>query len=402
MTQPFNQAKGTAIRRASRAGLVMLVLDVLLVAANLRAPITGLSPLIDDIRQATGIGNALAGLLTTLPLLAFAVFSLIAPKLARRIGIERTLYMGLILIAFGLIFRFLAPVWMLFVGTVFAGVGIAMGNVLLPGLIKRDFPDNVGIMMGAYAVVMNGIAALASGISVPLADELGLGWHGALSIWLLLTVVTLLIWIPQLRLQHKPSASASLNGKGMWRSSLAWQVTFFMGLQSLMFYTMIAWLPSILKVEGFSESTAGWLLSLMQFVSLPTSFLTPIIAGRFKGQRSLVTVIEIGLLISFLGLLIGNTWVSVISVLIFGFVGGASFSLATMFFVLRTKTSHQSAELSGMAQSIGYLLAAIGPTLIGLIHDITTSWSVPLILLVITAILFWLAGMGSGKNTYVE
>ncbi|PAE07950.1 MFS transporter [Terribacillus saccharophilus] len=390
-------------QNASRIGIAVLVLSILLVGANLRAPITGLSPLIDNIRSDTGIGNAATGMLTTLPLIAFAVFALVAPRIARRVGIERTLFAGLIIIAVGLIFRFFSPVWMLFVGTALAGIGIAMGNVLLPGLIKREFPKNVGVMTGAYAMTMNGMAALASGISVPLSNGLGSGWHGSLAVWVILTLVTMVAWVPQLR-QRVTTSSISLpkKGKKLWSSGLAWKVTGFMGLQSLLYYIMITWMPTILQNQGFSESTAGWLLALTQLCSLPTSFLLPILAGRLAGQRGIVSLIALCFVISFSGLLTGITWISVISVLLFGLAGGGVFSLATMFFVLRTQSAQESAELSGMAQFVGYLLAAVGPTLFGLLHDVTSSWTVPLALLVAVAAVLWIVGMGAGKNAYIN
>ncbi|SDD24819.1 MFS transporter, CP family, cyanate transporter [Terribacillus halophilus] len=388
--------------QSTRVGVVLLVLSILLVGANLRAPITGLSPLIDNIRSDTGIGNASTGMLTTLPLIAFAVFALVAPRIAKRIGIERTLFAGLFIISLGLILRSFSPVWMLFTGTALAGIGIAMGNVLLPGLIKREFPEKVGMMTGAYAMTMNGMAALASGISIPLSEGLGLGWHGSLAVWVLLALAALIVWIPQLRLRVTPSIAIPERGKGLWSSGLAWKVTGFMGLQSLLYYIMITWLPTILQSQGFSESTSGWLLALTQLCSLPTSFLLPILAGRLAGQRLIVTMIAVCFALSFSGLLTGITWVSVISVLLFGLAGGGVFSLATMFFVLRTNTSQEAAELSGMAQFVGYLLAAVGPTLFGLIHDITSGWTVPLVLLLVVAALLWSVGMGAGKNVSIN
>nr|WP_318540036.1 MFS transporter [Terribacillus saccharophilus] len=387
---------------STRVGVVLLVLSILLVSANLRAPITGLSPLIDNIRSDTGLGNASTGMLTTLPLIAFAVFALIAPRIAKRIGMERTLFAGLFIIAVGLILRSFSPIWMLFAGTALAGVGIAMGNVLLPGLIKREFPEKVGMMTGAYAMTMNGMAALASGISIPLSEGIGLGWHGSLAVWVLLTLAALVMWIPQLRLRVAPSISIPKRGKGLWSSGLAWMVTGFMGLQSLLFYIMITWLPTILQSQGFSESTSGWLLALMQLCSLPSSFLLPILAGRLKSQRMIVSMIAVCFALTFTGLLTGIAWISVISVLLFGLGGGGVFSLATMFFVLRTKTSQEAAELSGMAQFVGYLLAAVGPTLFGLIHDITSGWTMPLVLLLVVAALLWVVGMGAGRNATIN
>ena len=385
-----------------KRGITLTVIGILLMSATLRAPITVLSPLIGNIRGETGIGNAMAGMLTTLPLLAFSVLSLLAPKMARRFGTEWTLFTGLILITIGLIVRYFNPVWMLFVGTALVGVGIALGNVLLPSLVKRDFQHHLGIMTGAYAVVMNGMAGLASGISIPLSSGLGLGWRGALSIWVIPTFIVLLIWIPLLK-QPKPSLSTNRHPKrSLWSSSLAWQVTFFMGLQSLFFYITIAWMPDILQTKGFSEAASGWILSSMQFVSLPATFIIPIMAARFHTQRGLVSISMLGLLAGVAGLMVGNQTVTIISVLLMGLCCGAAFSLATMFFMLRARDSETSAELSGMAQSVGYLLAAAGPTVFGLLHDLTNSWMTPLWLLILSAALMWIAGMGAGRKAYVS
>lgn len=385
-----------------KRGITLTVIGILLMSATLRAPITVLSPLIGNIRGETGIGNAMAGMLTTLPLLAFSVLSLLAPKMARRFGTEWTLFTGLILITIGLIVRYFNPVWMLFVGTALVGVGIALGNVLLPSLVKRDFQHHLGIMTGAYAVVMNGMAGLASGISIPLSSGVGLGWRGALSIWVIPTFIVLLIWIPLLK-QPKPSLSTNRHPKrSLWSSSLAWQVTFFMGLQSLFFYITIAWMPDILQTKGFSEAASGWILSSMQFVSLPATFIIPIMAARFHTQRGLVSISMLGLLAGVAGLMVGNQTVTIISVLLMGLCCGAAFSLATMFFMLRARDSETSAELSGMAQSVGYLLAAAGPTVFGLLHDLTNSWMTPLWLLILSAALMWIAGMGAGRKAYVS
>ena len=385
-----------------KIGMTITIIGILLMSATLRAPITVLSPLIGSIRAETGIGNAMAGMLTTLPLLAFSICSLLAPKMARRIGTEWTLFTGLLLITFGLVVRYFNPVWMLFAGTALVGVGIALGNVLLPSLVKRDFQHHLGIMTGAYAVVMNGMAGLASGISIPLSSGMGLGWRGALSIWVIPTFIILLIWIPLLK-QSKPSLSANQRSKrSLWSSTLAWQVTFFMGLQSLFFYITIAWMPEILQAKGFSEAASGWILSSMQFVSLPATFIIPIMAARFHNQRGLVSISMLGLLVGVAGMMVGNQTVTIISVLLMGICCGAAFSLATMFFMLRARDSETSAELSGMAQSVGYLLAAAGPTVFGLLHDLTNSWLTPLWLLILSAVLMWAAGMGAGRKGYVS
>ncbi|MDQ0218765.1 MFS transporter [Peribacillus cavernae] len=385
---------------SSRLGIWVLILGIVFTGATLRAPLTSVGPIIETIRQDTGMSNTIAGMLTTLPVLAFAFFSPLAPKVARRLGLEYTLFGALLLLAAGIILRSVPFMNTLFIGTVLLGIAIAICNVLLPGLIKREFPNRVGIMTGTYSVSMNMWAAIASGISIPITQGLGFGWRGALACWALLSVVSILFWIPQLRLRQKPKSSPA-KGESLWRSSLAWKVALFMGLQSTFFYSVITWLPAILHQQGISQSAAGWLLSLAQFASLPASFIVPILAGRSSNQRSLVGFIVVFLLLGCMGLLSGITALAPLYVILIGIAIGAAFGLATMFFVLRTHNAEQAAELSGMAQSVGYLLAAIAPALFGFIHDIAHAWTIPLIILIIEAVLLFIVGMEAGSNKYV-
>ncbi|WP_436663882.1 CynX/NimT family MFS transporter [Alicyclobacillus acidoterrestris] len=306
---------------------------------------------------------------------------------------------SLLLLTFGIIVRHFSPNALLFVGMLLAGAGIAMGNVLLPGLIKRDFPTGVGLMTGVYSVSMNVWAAIASGISVPVAHIPGVGWRGSMLSWAVLSILTLIIWLPQLRKRHIPQIRHSqLN---LWKSGLAWQVTFFMGLQSFVFYVNVAWLPDILQSRGMSATAAGWMLSLMQFVSLPASFLVPVMAGKRSSQRGLVIATVALFLVGYAGLLSGLNSLNWLWIILIGVAGGSSISLALAFFGLRSQTADEAAKLSGMAQSIGYLLAAAGPILIGFLHDAIGSWTVPLIILVVAIVLFFICGLGAGRNAYV-
>jgi CP family cyanate transporter-like MFS transporter len=383
----------------SRAKTVLLILGIMLVAANLRAAITGLGPLVGAIRSQTNLSNTITGMLTALPLLAFAILSPIAPKIARRLGMEHTLMASLVLLSIGIIVRSVPTVTSLFIGTFILGLAIAVGNVLLPSLVKRDFPDQVGPMTGAYSVSMNVFGALASGISVPLSIGAGLGWRGSLGSWVLLAGLAVLCWLPQLRYRHVTNVSEGTGS--IWRSGLAWQVTLFMGLQSLIFYINATWLPVILHERGMSIISSGWMLSAMQFVSLPISFIVPVLAGRQTNQKGIVIVTVIFHLIGYIGLLFGPaalTWVWIICI---GFAVGSSISLALAFFGLRTRDARQAAELSGMAQSIGYLLAAIGPILFGYLHDLTNTWFFSLMILIIASILLLFVGLGAGRDAYL-
>ncbi|WP_083446505.1 CynX/NimT family MFS transporter [Priestia koreensis] len=389
---------------APKAGTWLLILGIIFIAMNLRAPITSVGPLVGLIRDNLHISNTLAGTITTVPLLAFALVSPFAPRLAKRFGMEAVLFVSLLVLTVGVILRSLSGTLTLFVGTVMLGLAIAIGNVLLPSIIKKEFPHKIGLMTGVYSVAMNLCAAVASGLSVPLASNLGWGWIGALGYWVVISFVSILVWMPQMRKRVKPQiVKKSVKSEGnLLRSGLAWQVTFFMGLQSLIFYTIVAWLPEILIEQGLSSSAAGWTLSLLQFAVLPVTFLIPVFAGKMKSQSGLAAASGGLFVIAILGLLYGSTSLTVLWVILLGVAGGSAFSLSMMFFGMRTTTAGEAASLSGMAQSIGYLLAAVGPTLFGLLHDTTHSWTAPLYMLVVASALILLCGIGAGRNKTIE
>lgn len=306
----------------------------------------------------------------------------------------------------GIILRSLSGVATLYIGTAVLGLAIAVSNVLLPSLIKREFPTKIGLMTGVYSISMNLLGAIASGISVPIAVGLGFGWQGSLGIWGILSFSSIIFWLPQIRHNHKKIATTTSQMSNrqinLWRSGLAWQVTLFMGLQSMVFYVLITWLPEILKSQGINADQSGWLLSVMQLGLLPFTFIVPIIAGRMSNQRILVTITSILLLTGIIGLFWGPSHVLVLWIIIIGMGIGFAFSLSMMFFGLRTKNAEQAAELSGMAQSVGYLLAAIGPTLFGFLHDVTNSWMIPILSLVVISILILIFGLGAARDQYIR
>lgn len=389
-----------------QSAALWLTIGIVFIAMNMRAPLTSVGPLSELIRTDLGLTAVWAGMITTLPLLAFALLSPFVPRLGGRYGMERILLIAILFLFLGVMIRSVSGTATLFAGTAILGLAIAVCNVLLPGLIKRDFPERLGVMTGVYSIAMNLCGAIASGISVPLAVKAGLGWKGALGIWGILGFIALLAWLPQIR-SRKALASVSHSKEGerrvnVWRSPLAWQITLFMGIQSMLFYVMIAWLPDMLRLQGVSSDQSGWLLSIMQLAVLPLTFVVPVIAGRMANQRILVVATSFFILAGTLGLLLGDSGCLIVWIILLGMGVGFAFSLAMMFFGLRTRTSRQAAELSGMAQSVGYLLAAAGPALFGYLHDATGSWKTPLIILVAASVLLGIVGLGAARNRYVE
>ncbi len=360
-----------------------LVAGIVLVALNLRPALAGLGPLVADIRVATGLTNTTLGLLTTLPLLAFGVVSAFTPVVTRRVGVEGALGLALVLIGLGTAVRASPSVALLFGGTVLLGVGIALGNVLLPALVKRDFAERSGPMTSLYSSAMGVGAAVAAGVSVPLAGLLG--WRGSLGAWAVLAAAALVVWLPQLRRRVVPARRGTTldSLRTLGRSRLAWAVALYMGLQSLAFYVVLAWLPDLLQSRGLDAAGAGWMLALSQAAGIAGSAVVPLWAGRLADQRRIVWALAVVEAVALGGLLLPSATWAAVWVSLLGFVLGGSFGLSLLFLAIRADTSETAAELSGMAQSVGYLVAAVGPALFGALHDWTAGWTVPLLSLAV-------------------
>ncbi|MDQ0176669.1 CynX/NimT family MFS transporter [Bacillus chungangensis] len=390
----------TEINQQPQKKHFFMMIGIMLIAANLRAGLTSVGPLLGFIRDDTGLSHSWSGLITTLPLLGFALFSPLAPKLAHKVGLERTILYSLLALTAGIILRSVSSIFTLFLGTAILGLAIAVGNVLLPSLIKREFPLKVGLLTGGYTMCMGIFASIASGISVPLAHALPIGWRGSLAFWAILSFITFFIWLPNVKNKGKADYSKleSSKVKGVWQSPLAWKVTFFMGLQSFGFYVSITWLPQILHDRGLSLATGGAMLSLMQVVSIPVSFMMPIIAGKSENQKVLAAIASVLCFSGYLGIFIGGNTLIPLWIVLIGLGQGACISLALTFIALRASNPFQAAALSGMAQSIGYLLAAIGPMVFGLLYDVTNSWTGSLLLLIGVTIAQCIFGIGAGQN----
>ncbi len=384
---------------------ILLLIGILLIASNLRAPLTSVGSLVPAIRDSLEVSNVVVGFITTLPLLAFALVSPFSPKVAHRFGMEKTIFLSMIVLLIGIMLRSVTGVSTLFIGTALIGIAISFGNVLLPSFVKTGFPFKIGLITGLYSVFMNIFGALASGLSVPLSNVGNLGWQGALGIWAILVMIALFFWFPKPKASTgSPKFNQSNNNRktNMWASFTAWQVTIFMGFQSLMYYTMLTWLPDIILFNGYSLNEAGWMLSLMLFSAIPLTFIMPIIADKMNNQKLLGAFTGVIFLLGVVGLLNGNPSLIIISAILLGVGCGSGFSLSLMFFTLRTKDGYDASELSGMAQSIGYSLAALGPVLFGGIHDLTGSWTAPLYMLVLVSIILLIAGWLGGRKVIIN
>jgi CP family cyanate transporter-like MFS transporter len=410
----------------ARAGGWPLAVGVVLIAINLRPAAASIGPLLDRIEAATGLSSGWAGALATLPVLCFGLLAPIAPPLARRRGLRQALTLAMAGLLAGLLLRLVHGTVALFAGTALAGAGIATGNVLLPVLIRRDFPRQTGSAMALYTTSLIAFAALAAGVTVPLTDALGGGWRTGLGIWVLPAAVALLAWAPALRRRDLPPGPAAPadptrpadpaapadptrpaapdaeapghSARALLGHPLAWMVTLFFALQSGGFYATLAWLPSIFRSHGTSESDAGFLLSLSMVVGLATALTVPGLAGRMRSQRALV-VVCCGLTAAGLtGILLAPMAAPYLWTILLGLGQNASFPLALMIIVLRGGSVATTQGLSTLAQSVGYVLAALAPLAVGALHGATHTWTPALILLLALLVPMLLTGLAAGRD----
>lgn len=372
------------------------LIALLFVAANLRPALTGVGPLLPQIQQHLALSSTIASLLTSLPLVMFAVAAPLA-GFAGRHGAERLMLGALLALAAGTALRSTGGIGLLLAGTMLLASGIAVANVLVPSLIKQRFPGGVTTATTAYATVMGLAAGLASGVSVPLAGVLPGGWRGAMACWSVLAVAAVLLWLPHLRpLPHEPEDAPATAKTPLWREPLAWQVTAFMGLQSTLFYTVITWFPALLGEAGFSREGAGWLLTLYQYTGITAGLAVPLLVRRRPDQRRLAVLISLLAVAGMLGLLLAPELAPAWIVLM-GMSSGPSLILALTFVALRARNARVAAALSLMAQSLGYLLAASGPIVFGLLRDLTGGWTAALVALVLVGIAQCASGYHAGR-----
>jgi CP family cyanate transporter-like MFS transporter len=380
-----------------------VLLGLLLVAFNLRAPLTGVGPLLNQIRASTGLTASAAGLLNTLPLLALGVFSLMAPRLGRALGMERAIFAAMVLLAVGIGLRSAPGIAFLFGGTLLLGMAIAVSNVMLPSLIKRDFSRRIGPLTGLYTVVMSLGSAFAAGLAVPVANVLPGGWRSSLACWIVAAVAASLVWwrLGRHSEASTPVVAGAVQQTSVWRSMLAWQVTLFMGIQAFNFYILVAWLPSILGDTGMSALHAGWMLTLVQISSLLASFGVPWISVRLPNHHpALALAVSLLCATGFAGLALFPSH-PVVWMILCGLGLGGSLVLSLSFIAMRAVNAQQAAALSGMAQGVGYSIGAAGPLVCGLLQDWLQSWLSTLWMMVAMALVQAYAAYGAGRRRYI-
>ncbi|MGX6449171.1 CynX/NimT family MFS transporter, partial [Patulibacter sp. S7RM1-6] len=387
----------------SRRATVLVLLGIVVVTLNLRPAIVAVSPLLDELRDDTGLSSAGASLLTTLPIFCFGALAPLAPRLTRRFGSEAVVAGAMLVLAAGILVRLVPGIAPLLLGTVVVGGAIAVTNVLIPSVVKRDLAHIAGPAMGVYSMTLTAGAALAAGVTVPLEDAVGTDWRGALGLWAVLPLVALVAWAPVLRLARRGGARVAHPGVGgLWRDRTAWAVSLYMGLGSLQFYTATAWIPTLLGDDGVSDARAGLLLSYMNVVGAIAAFVVPILAGRLRRQSGLAATL-IGLwALTWGGILLdasGGAW---LWMTLMGVAQGGGVALALTLTVLRSPDAPHAVEMSGMAQTVGYLVSAIGPIAVGALHDATGGWTVPVIVLLVFLVPMLGAGVLAGRRRFVR
>ena len=391
-------------------GRVLALVGIVLVAANLRTAVTSLSPIFAEIDGDIGVGSVGLGLLGMLPPLCFALFGVFTPRLVRRLHLEPVLLLALGSIVAGHLVRSLAPNFaVLAIGSALCFAGIGIGNVVLPPLVKKYFPDRVGLVTSLYATVLSVSTFLPPLIAVPVADVAG--WHVSLGVWSIVAMLAVVPWIGLIVRERRDARAAAVTDPEIeeprgrvlvHRSPIAWAIAAVFATSSLNAYAMFTWLPTIVTdVAGVTPAQGGLLLSLFSAMGVPASLIVPMLVARLRNVAVLVYVASACFVLGYLGLLLWPATLTWLWVLLAG-LGPLLFPLALVLINLRTASHDGAVALSGFVQSVGYTLGALGPLVVSLLHAVTGSWTVPLLLLLATGALCAIAGRITGRPTTIE
>lgn len=382
---------------------ILLFVCVMLIATNLRAPFTAMAPLLEMIQEALNIGTSEAGIIMAIPLFAFMLFSPFIPTITRKIGFENGLLYTVILIGLGTFLRSYGGLSFLYLGTAIIGLGIAAGNVILPSYIKLKFPHKIPLVTSSYVLTMGLTAAISSALVIPLTQFSDLNWRFAAAAFVILPIITVILWAPQARKSTKEKIGDFTNQylSPIWRYALAWQVTVFFACNSILFYAMISWLPSILNEIGLSPEKGATLHGVLQLASaVPGLILVPII-NRSKDQRGIATIVAIVNLLGLLGLLLFSEWATFWTIII-GLGNGGGFILALSFMGLRTSSSDRAASLSSMSQTIGYLAAGGATLILAKVAEAYDSWQPILIICMVLCVAQGIVGLFAGRTIEIK
>ncbi|GGF02381.1 MFS transporter [Mycetocola zhadangensis] len=397
----------TNARRPVLAGRVLAFVGIILVAANLRTAVGALSPIVGRISTDLALSPVIVGLLGSMPPVCFALFGILTPALVRRSRLEVVLIAALLAIFAGHLLRGLAAdVLVLVLGSAITFAGLGLGNVLLPPVVKKYFPDRIALLTTIYVTMLSVSTLIPPLVAVPVADAAS--WRISLAMWAGLSVIALIPWLALLARDRRSPAAPTLEAANsdvvgtLWRSPLAISLAVVFGLSSLNAYAMFAWLPSLVRdTVGVSDTTAGVLLSIYAFMGIPAGLLIPILAVRMRNVALLIYV-AIGCLVAgYAGLLLAPTSAPVLWVVLSG-LGTLLFPLALVLINLRSRSHVGAIALSSFAQSVGYVIGAMGPLVVGLTHDATGGWTVPLIVLIGVAFVGVFAGAVVSRDRMIE
>ncbi|MEU0279785.1 MFS transporter [Streptomyces sp. NPDC006195] len=386
-----------------------------LAALNLRIAVASLSPVLTEVQHDEHLSSFGAGALSTVPVVCFGAFAFLAPRLTRRFGPHHLLWYALLALTGGIVLRSVPGVLALFGGTLIAGAAIAVGNVLMPHLIKHDFAGRAGLMLGCYSLALSGGAALAAGVVVPLESATGWGWRQVLALWAIPSLIAALAWLPELLVPDRRSPNrrrqelvkqggadtAAPTLRALWRDRTAWAVTLYMGLQSLGYYAILSWLPTLLRDHGMSDSQAGWMLSFSSFPGMAASFAAPWLQQRLRPAFVAPLAATLLCATGFVGLLTSPVSGAYLWMTALGLGQGLAIGLALGYIVARSPDAHHTGRLSTMAQGIGYLIACLGPLGLGLLHSASGGWSLPVAVLLAVLVAQTVAAFGASRDRHV-
>ncbi|TFW26526.1 MFS transporter [Duganella callida] len=382
----------------------LLLAGILLIATNLRAPFTSVAPMLEQLRDQFALSASQAGWLITLPVLAFAVVSPFAAGLAKRWGVERTLFGALTVIAAGMLLRASGGAAALYLGTMVIGAGIALGNVLLPSLLKRDFSDKVASLTALYVLVMGSAAAASSALVVPLSAALHADWRVVSRLPLALVALAALVWLPQVLRKHGANRTAvggNHANAAIWRSPLAWQVTAYLGIDSFLFYVGVSWMPGILQdTAGYTAAQAATLHGVLLLATAVPGLLLIPLTPRLHDQRAVAAALALSMAVGMLGFILAPAY-AIVWIVFFGIGAGGGLIMGLALISLRTPSAGDAASLSGMAQCVGYFIAAAGPPLVGKLHDLTGNWSLALAVCAAVAVIMAVFGLLAGRKLQI-
>lgn len=373
------------------------LIAILLLAANMRGSIVGLGPLAEIIGNDLALSGTQLGLLTTLPVLSFGVLSIFAPRLGQRFGLEATLLAMLLFIAIGQGLRATGAYGIMVVGTIILGAAIAVLNVLTPSLVRRSFPARVALVTALYTFTMSTGATIAAFSAIPIRNAADGDWRWSLGVWAVFAAIAFVCWLPMLRYRHKAVVPSNLVKISLWKNVEAWWLALFFGCQSLMFYTGTAWIAKVFIDQGMSEGEAATLLTLFNVFGIPAAFGAPLIYSKFRNKKLAMLCLHIPLMIAVPGFVFATTSFPYVWAVCLGLGQGSMISIALTLVGMRGADPQTSARLSGMAQSVGYLFAAIGPVLFGALHDLLGDWQVALWFLFVVVAIQIFAAMRAGS-----